>query len=166
MTVPQLVEVIMDAYGARTEIKDYFEYFLNPDVNKLRDKYLIQIAKEFSRSKWRQSKGRVSVINKAIKEFKGYQTGTENELNFYVSILTILMDTEFAIDLTDTQWKCADRMIMLILENADKGGFFEQYIKILVTMSAPETEGVTRRFKQAIRLCMMSYDPVATLGKL
>ena len=31
MEAPQLREMILEAYSARKEIKEYFEFFLNPD---------------------------------------------------------------------------------------------------------------------------------------
>ena len=35
----QLEQMILDAYAARKEIKEYFDFFLNPDVDKLIEKY-------------------------------------------------------------------------------------------------------------------------------
>ena len=31
----QLEQMVLDAYAARKETKEYFEFFLNPDVEKL-----------------------------------------------------------------------------------------------------------------------------------
>lgn len=62
MSREQLEQIILDAYDAKREIKDYFEFFLNPDVNKLLDKQLAIVAKELSRVKWGTSRARVSII--------------------------------------------------------------------------------------------------------
>ena len=43
----QLEQMILDAYAARKEIKEYFDFFLNPDVDKLIEKYKVAASKEF-----------------------------------------------------------------------------------------------------------------------
>ena len=50
MTPGQLTEVILEAYDSRREIRDYFEYFLNPQPLKLLEKAGENIAKELNRS--------------------------------------------------------------------------------------------------------------------
>ena len=73
----QLVEVILNAYSASKEAKDYFEFFLNPDADALLDKKIDMIAKELTRSKRGYSKARISVIRSAIKDFGAYGVGDE-----------------------------------------------------------------------------------------
>lgn len=50
LTAEQLREVIIDAYSANGEIKRYFEFFLNPDVKKEKEKARVAIYKKFFRS--------------------------------------------------------------------------------------------------------------------
>ena len=45
-TSEQLVEVIMNAYGSSKEARDYFEFFLNPDPERLMEKKLAVLDKE------------------------------------------------------------------------------------------------------------------------
>lgn len=47
----QLVEMMVDLYSRRKDFKEYFEFFLNPDVKKLTAKYHDLISKELARVK-------------------------------------------------------------------------------------------------------------------
>ena len=42
MEAPQLREMILEAYSARKEIKEYFEFFLNPDIEHLLDNIAVR----------------------------------------------------------------------------------------------------------------------------
>lgn len=64
----QLIEVILELYDAKKEAREYLEYYVNPDENKMFDKYHSIILKEFFPTKGR-AKGRTSVCKKAIKDF-------------------------------------------------------------------------------------------------
>lgn len=65
----QLVEVILNAYSSSKEAKEYFEFFLNPDLEALMQKKVDIIAKELNRAKYGYSKARISFIRKAISDF-------------------------------------------------------------------------------------------------
>lgn len=69
LTKEQLVEVMLELYDARKEAREYMEYYVNPDENKMFEKYSAIIQKEFFPQKGR-AKGRTSVCKKAIKDFK------------------------------------------------------------------------------------------------
>lgn len=101
----QLIDIITDAYCARPEFKEYFEFFLNPDVDKLFEKYEKIITKELNRTKWGQSKARVSVFKKLLKEFAGFNPGPEPVFNFKMRVLRRIGLTEKFVDLTPTQIK-------------------------------------------------------------
>lgn len=73
----QLIDVILTAYSANKSIKEYFDFFCNPDVDKLYDKYLYTIAKEISRNKHHYSTARISRIKKTLKEFQALNPGVE-----------------------------------------------------------------------------------------
>ena len=63
MDADQLRELILDVYSARKEAKEYFEFFLDPDVDKLRDKLWTVIEKELNRTKRRQLAAQVGNID-------------------------------------------------------------------------------------------------------
>ena len=77
----QLEQMILDAYAARKGIKEYFDFFLNPDVDKLIEKYKVAASKEFNRSKRGHSKARISVIKKLLKNLKVSSQATTRKSN-------------------------------------------------------------------------------------
>ena len=58
MSHEEIVQIVMDAYAARREVKEYFDFFLNPDIDKLRDKTLARIDREITRGKHGRSTAR------------------------------------------------------------------------------------------------------------
>ena len=68
LTKEQLMEVMLELYDARKEAREYLEYYVNPDENKMFEKYNAVIRKEFFPQKGR-AKGRTSVCKKAVKDF-------------------------------------------------------------------------------------------------
>ena len=48
MDKEQLIELILEVYAARKDAKEYFEFFLNPDVGKLLDKYELAVSKNLT----------------------------------------------------------------------------------------------------------------------
>ena len=51
LTRNQLEQMILDAYDAKKEIKEYFDFYVNPDVEKLTEKFKVAISSEFARNK-------------------------------------------------------------------------------------------------------------------
>lgn len=91
----QLVEMMVDLYSRHKDFKEYFEFFLNPDVEKLTSKYHDQISKELERVKrGGRSKARISVIKAKIKEFASFQPGFEAEidLGFFTVVYAMMVE--------------------------------------------------------------------------
>lgn len=65
----QLRDIIMDMYQSRKEMRDYLEFFLNPDSERLATKYRDAIRREFiSRAGYIKRHPRRSVCKRAIAE--------------------------------------------------------------------------------------------------
>lgn len=77
----QLTQLILDLYSARKEAKDYFDFFINPDVPALYEKYCKQINKEMLRGKYGRSTARISKIKQSIKEFASFGVGPEAQID-------------------------------------------------------------------------------------
>ena len=45
----ELEQVVMELYESRKEVKDYFDFYLDPDVDRLMDRYRKLLLKEASR---------------------------------------------------------------------------------------------------------------------
>ena len=87
MSKDQLAELVLDLYSAKKEIKDYLEFFLNPDVEKLYEKFKSSIDKELRRSKYGRSKARISKLKSICKDMASYSPGFETMVHGYIYII-------------------------------------------------------------------------------
>lgn len=69
LTREQLLEVVMELYAARKEAHDYLEYYADPDEEKMLEKGMALIDKEFLTGRRGRAKARATVCRKAVKEF-------------------------------------------------------------------------------------------------
>lgn len=128
MSHDQLKQIILDAYDARTEIKEYFEFFLNPDVDKLLENYKKNLLKELQRSKWGDSKMRVLKIKRMVKEFEGFNPGTEAVLNMLFMTVEGLGAAERHYYFTQPQYNLARTLVKEILLIGDKYEMMSQVV--------------------------------------
>lgn len=87
----QLREIILNAYDSSPKAKEYFEFFLNPDVDALMQKRLEAIIKEVNRTKWGECKARISVIRREIKEFACFGVGVEKYAMLVYFVFRVLL---------------------------------------------------------------------------
>lgn len=120
MDSEQLVQIILDAYDAKGEIKDYFEFFLNPDVEKLLGKHQARLDKELARTRWGQSKARVTVIKRAVKDFLGFAPGVQAELDMYFLTLSRLATAERYVTFTPVQERFVADLVSRIVKYGDE----------------------------------------------
>jgi len=120
MSHEQLEQIILDAYDARREIKEYFEFFLNPDVERLLEKHLAAVTKELARVKWGRSRARVSNIKKAVKDFIGFAPGAEACLDMMMQTLRHVAMVERYVTYTATQERYAASLIKDIVNFGDE----------------------------------------------
>lgn len=120
MSHEQLEEIIMEAYSRRPEIKEYFEFFLNPDVDKLFEKYMRVVEKELGRVKWRMSKARVTVIKRAVSAFISFGPPPEVILEFMRSVLASLGTVDRHLDLTPSQQRYVEFLTRQMLALGDE----------------------------------------------
>lgn len=158
LTVPQIVEIILDAYKARPEIKEYFEFYLNPDVEKLSEKTRKIIVKEYGRSKWRNSKARVSVINKAIKKFESFQPGAEATIDLLLFILNTAAEAEKKLQFTDAQFRHISKTVEKLLTIADANELTPKLLENLNQLVAPEYRFASRYFKRLVNDAVLLYN--------
>jgi len=77
-TREQLVGTVLEMYDNMKPIKEYFEYYLNPNEEEMLKKYKAIIQKEFPLEwKYAEPKLRFSVARKAIAEFKAFKPSPE-----------------------------------------------------------------------------------------
>ena len=71
LTKEQLIETTLDMYDNLKPVKEYFEFFMNPNENEMFEKYKSVIVNEFyPKGKYTDPKTRFSVAKKAIADFR------------------------------------------------------------------------------------------------
>lgn len=131
MDIGQLRQIILDAYDARKETKEYFEFFLNPDVDKLLDRYNKTLDKELNRTKWGQSKARVTNIKNAIKDVVTLNPGVETVMKMYFTTFQRLGQTERYATFTSSQENLVVYVLKNILVLADKSLMVDETVEKL-----------------------------------
>lgn len=93
----QITEMVLELYAARKEAKDYLDYFMNPDEEKMQEKYRAIITKEFLPGPGRV-KGRTSRCRKAIKEFATLHPHPSRIADLMLTTVESIMSTTAACD--------------------------------------------------------------------
>lgn len=128
----QLIDLTLDAYSARREVKEFYDFFLKPDPQKLQDKYLKIIEREISRSKYPRMKCRVSVVKKALKNFASFDPGAEWVVETKVKSLLILLQAVSAMYYTETIARFASALLTDIIVTADRATILNRFLPILI----------------------------------
>lgn len=126
MSDEQLRQIILDAYDARSETKEYFEFFLNPDVDKLLSKLDSKLQKEFQRTKWGRSKARTTVIKRAVNDVISLNPGPSTAIKALMSALNSLAMTDKYVDLNPAQQKLGVWLMSKVIEIADEAMIFSE----------------------------------------
>ena len=119
MSHEEIVQIVVDAYAARREVKEYFDFFLNPDIDKLRDKTLARIDREITRGKHGRSTARITVVRKALKDFASYDPGAEYVRDIMLEALRRILAREKFVYYKETFEKGIRRLIDDIVAYAD-----------------------------------------------
>lgn len=146
----QIVDVVLTAYASNKDIKEYFEFFLNPDVDKLYERFMKEIAKEIGRSKYHQSTARISRIKKTIKHFESFNPGVETVRDLRLATVEMLIVGELVNNYSDTLIKGTARLLNDTISYADKNLIFDSTIKQVDRIIA-ETQDRTRYFREYLK---------------
>ncbi len=120
MTDEQLRQMLLDAYDASPVMKEYFDFFLNPDVEAKLDKARKLVIKELNRTHWGTSNARVTVFKKIIKDFAGLKPGAEAELDMMMLVLRLVAGADRYLNLKPTHERFIATLAQNILKWADK----------------------------------------------
>lgn len=120
----QLVTLLLDLYSARKEAKEYFDFFCNPDQDKLFDKYIAVVDKELSRGKYRECKARISRIKGAVREFASYGVEPEAVLKMYCRCLALGLLTEQRLNFPPTLIRGFAGMLDDMVKFADRHNLY------------------------------------------
>ncbi len=146
MSHEQLEQIIIDAYEASKETKSYFDFFLNPDVEKLHARMIDIVCRELRRQKWGYCKARVTVLKKAVRDFAGYRPGPQEVIGFMADVLEQIGVADRFLHLSGPQERFAAFLAAEILtygnENLCADTALERLNRII---NAPEFRAFFRR---------------------
>lgn len=91
----QVKDMILDLYSSCREAREYLDFFIDPDVQVLYDRYRKELSKEVWRGKYNNSTARISRIRAIIKKFESFNTGPEWTLDFMHDALLEMLDVEY-----------------------------------------------------------------------
>lgn len=126
MTDEQLRQIILDAYDARKETKEYFEFFLNPDVDKLLNVLSTKLEKEFRRTKWGRCKARTTVVKQAVNNVISLNPEPVTVINALFRALTQLALADSCVEINDTQRKLGVWLMDKVVKTADDAQIFSE----------------------------------------
>ncbi|MDE6161319.1 MAG: hypothetical protein K2F77_06650 [Muribaculaceae bacterium] len=155
----QLVQVILDAYAARKETREYFEFFLDPDVEKLREKTLAMIDKELRRGKHGRSTSRITVVRRAFKDFTAFDPGEEYVRDIMLDTLRRILMLEKFVYFKDTFEKGTRKLIDDIVAYADSHALMDSTLRRLHEFSR-DTDLGTSSFRNRLlsRFMYLKFD--------
>lgn len=131
----QLIEVILTLYTARKDAKEYFEFFLDPDVNALKIKVAEMIMKEFSRQKRGYAKFRIAQIKSYIKYFESFGVEAESVLNLMVLATEMYLLVPYNVYLPEEGYTTMGNFVKYVLKYADGADLLNVAIDALTKYS-------------------------------
>lgn len=152
----QLRELILELYTARPEVKSYFEFYLNPDVDKLFEKEYAKIIKELNRSKWGYSKARISTIKKIIKNFESYSPGFAAVGKMYLTTLARLVALERILNYPKPLLSGMCFLLTSYVQLYDKNNMLDEAIDNLDHVLNKSDYG-THNVKSMLRVTLNNY---------
>lgn len=127
----QLTSLILELYDARKEAKAYFEFFINPDLDKLTERFQADIAKEMSRGKYTKSTARLSRVRTSIRDYASYGVPAEAVLSLMAYSLKLGLQVERAKYVSKTFMSGMVRLASDILKEGDKRLMFDYAHRLL-----------------------------------
>lgn len=125
MDAVQLRELILDLYSAKKEAKEYFEFFLEPDVNKLTEKVGLQIDKELNRTKRGMLCARFSVIFALLKDYQAHGVDAQHVYKLMLGVLRKAVTFERLYYTKNSFENGTLKLFSHTLEYADKQQMFD-----------------------------------------
>lgn len=127
----QLVQLILDLYSARKEAKSYFDFFIEPDMDKLTEKYRAAIDKELSRGKYNKSTARISKVRTIIRDYASFGISIEAVIELMVYALIEGLKVERAKYVSKAYINGITKLASDILKTGDKHEVFDTAMHLL-----------------------------------
>jgi len=154
MTLEQVVQIVTDAYAARKEVREYFDFFLDPDVEKLKEKTMARIDREIARSKHGRSTARITIVRRTIKEFASYDPGAEYVRDMMIETLRHIFSRERSIYFKESFEKGVRKLIDDTIAYADAHALTDKTMASLSEMAHDVSLG-TASFRNRLLMRFM-----------
>lgn len=146
-----LVQLLMDAYSARKEIKEYFDFFVDPNIEKLDARFHQSIKKEFDRmGRAGYCRAKVTVLKRLLKEYASFQPGFENEINLHEFMVRTALETERWANFSEGQMRCVAAVIKKMVELADYNLCVDKVMPRILALLSDDNCG-SRYFRRFLR---------------
>lgn len=146
MTKEQIIEVVIDMYSLRKDAKEYFEYFLDPDVKRLYAKYEEKIFKELKRTKRHgyryTSAARITTIKRTIKEFNSFGSGNEWTVKLMFTVVEAALILSNSMIYTEAYCESLASFLQDTMLEADAAGCFTQYANRILMLTKLDDTGL------------------------
>lgn len=127
----QLRSLILDLYSARKEAKEYLDFFANPDLDALTERYRTLIAKEFSRGKYAKSTARISRIRTYLRDYASFGVPAEAVIELMDYSLRTGLIIEQKRYVSSAFASGMKRLAADILKYGDKNLVFDSTLRLL-----------------------------------
>lgn len=161
LTREQLEQVIVDAYGSSREAHDYFEFFLNPDVDKLREKTLAAVARELGRVKWGHLKARVTNIKKSVRQFAGMNPGDEAVAALMAEVIGMFGRAERHAAISPTHERYVARLTEELLDFCDEAQMAGYAVGAIASLL--QDERLTTHFRRLVKAAADNRRPARSI---
>lgn len=160
----QLQQLILDMYTARKDSRPYFDFFVNPDVNKLYDDCCVLVEKECRRvRRGGRTKTRISYLRNIIRDFESFGPGADNVLRLmhHVMLMGCLVQ-KFYYD-TATLEKGLLKLFADMLTYGDKHLLFDDALHRANEII--NNEATTQIFARELKRVLAEHQPNNPLAK-
>lgn len=125
----QLIETVLEMYDNMKPVKEYLEFFLNPNEKEMFEKYKAVIVNEFyPRGKYADPKTRFSVAKKAIADFRALKPSPELLADLMLTLPEMACQFTYDYgDMTEQYYNSAYNNYKTALEYLHKNGLIDTF---------------------------------------
>ena len=110
-------------------------------------------------------KGRVSVINKEVKNFDSHQPGLDYEIKLRKILLNTFKQVTWFHYVADSHLNMIEKLTGSLLGLADRAEQFNSVNEWLLTISKKDSDYVSKEFHNAVSRGIYNYKSINTITK-
>lgn len=130
-TPEQLRGLILDIYSKYKDAKEYLDFFADPDIEKVSEKYAALIDKEIYRVYRHFHAPRISRIKTIIKKYSNLEPGYEALSDMLLMTVTKLIREGKGDKFTDSVSNQVAKLLDTTCEHLSRNGQLEEYLPLL-----------------------------------